>query len=243
MKIFICFSIIFLFSSFLNGQNISIKDCDSFQKISTNNDTVIYQFIQNLDCSDTTFYTIGDEKNQFMGVIDGKGFEMKNLRFTNENNLGENFVFLNNFFQIFKTNKFFFKGLFAYGNGCKIYNLTISDVELETNSNNVAIVFSRCENCKMDNIEITTSSEEKRNKIEGAQNVGGLASILENSEIRNCSISNTDFFSTCKSQVSMGSFASIVSHSIMGDCSIKNNNFLVWDLSNFRFFHIFSQDY
>ena len=97
MKIFICFSIIFLFSSFLNGQNISIKDCDSFQKISTNNDTVIYQFIQNLDCSDTTFYTIGDEKNQFMGVIDGKGFEMKNLRFTNENNLGENF------FQIFSN--------------------------------------------------------------------------------------------------------------------------------------------
>lgn len=148
------------------------------------------------------------------------------------------------FFQIFKTNKFFFKGLFAYGNGCKIYNLTISDVELETNSNNVAIVFSRCENCKMDNIEITTSSEEKRNKIEGAQNVGGLASILENSEIRNCSISNTDFFSTCKSQVSMGSFASIVSHSIMGDCSIKNNNFLVFDektFSHFRF--VDDQDY
>ncbi len=70
-----------------------------------------------------------------------------------------------------------FKGEFD-GNGCKISNFTINSPE----GRNIGL-FSKCENAKISNIEISDAS------IKGRQQVAGISGYAKNSSFENCKFS------------------------------------------------------
>ena len=79
--------LLFLFCISCYAQTLFISDCDSLQKIITNNYTVEYELKNDLNCSDHKFVTIGNSTQSFFGVLNGMNKTIFDLTIESNSNL------------------------------------------------------------------------------------------------------------------------------------------------------------